>query len=153
MTEEESHSPEKEHVDDTEKVDEDDAPEQPESPPKETQDASPQQMQNLDSNHQGLSGMDSEKLAETLEGAPEAIAQNELIANSTPKTPLEIVLACALSRKEIHITRLKSEVDKLKEFVSKRKQTYKRKRKDEGAPTRALSAYNIFIQVRIPECY
>lgn len=77
------------------------------------------------------------------------IAQDmEFIKNSTPSSKLEIALYEALERKDTHIQRLTGEVTKLKAFISKRKQTYKRKRKDQGAPTRALSAYNIFVQDR-----
>ena len=79
---------------------------------------------------------------------PVILAQIELIEKTTPKTDLEIALSKALERKQKHIDRLTIEIQKLQQFVTKRKQTYKRKRKDDGAPTRALSAYNIFIQDR-----
>jgi CHAT domain-containing protein len=94
---------------------------------------------------------DSIVVEEAVETDPVIIAQNELIAKSTPKTDLEIALSGALERKKAHADRLTKEILKLKQFISKRKQTYKRKRKDDGAPTRALSAYNIFIQERFAQ--
>ena len=79
---------------------------------------------------------------------PKAIEQQKLINSSTPSNQLEVALYDEIKRKDVQIERLTGEVLKLKQFVSKRKQVYKRKRKDEGAPTRALSAYNIFVQDR-----
>jgi hypothetical protein len=79
---------------------------------------------------------------------PKATKDMDVINTTEPKTELEIALADTLKRREAHIDRLSQEVVKLKAFISKRKQTYKRKRKENGAPTRALSAYNIFVQDR-----
>lgn len=79
---------------------------------------------------------------------PVIIAQNELIDKSTPTSELEIALYAALARKEFHVSRLAREIQKLQKFITKRKQTYKRKRKEDNAPTRPLSAYNIYIQDR-----
>lgn len=91
---------------------------------------------------------DSIRTEEEKETDPEVLAQIELIEKSTPTTELEIALSNAIKRKVNHLNRLTAEILKLKNFISKRKQVYKRKRKDDGAPTRALSAYNIFIQER-----
>jgi hypothetical protein len=71
------------------------------------------------------------------------VVANEIIQKSTPTTDLELALTAALERKDVHIQRLMDEINKLRAFISKRKQTYKRKRKDDGAPTRALSGANV----------
>lgn len=76
----------------------------------------------------------------------EALAQEEIVKNTPPTTELEIALTKILERKEALIDRITGEIAKMKNFVKKRKQTYKRKRKEDGAPTRALSAYNMFIK-------
>lgn len=80
-----------------------------------------------------------------------AKAQLKLIQETPPTSALEIALSAELGRKNIQIEKLTSEIIKLKQFISKRKQTYKRKRKEDGAPTRALSAYNIFVQERFEQ--
>ena len=77
--------------------------------------------------------------------------QDEIIANVKPTTELEKALTDVLARKDALIERITGEITKLKSFVQKRKQTYKRKRKEDGAPTRALSAYNLFIKERFEE--
>lgn len=82
---------------------------------------------------------------------PKTLEQMEYIKTHTPESELEIALAAILERKEHHIERLTNEIYKFRAFISKRKQVYKRKRKDEGAPTRALSAYNIYVQDRFAQ--
>lgn len=88
----------------------------------------------------------NEEEEETPETDPEAAAQKELIATSTPTTDLEIALRAELTRQVKINDRLVSEITKLNNFLSKRKQTYKRKRKENEAPRKSLSAYNIFVK-------
>ena len=76
----------------------------------------------------------------------DALVQEKIVKNSTPTTELEIALTKILERKEALIERLRIANTKMTKFVSKRKQTYKRKRKDDGAPVRALSGYNLYIR-------
>ena len=89
----------------------------------------------------------------------DAVAPSDLTANkerqdfiekskADAKSELELALYAELESKDKQIARLTKEVLKLQGFVSKRKQQYKRKRKDGNAPTRALSAYNIFVKER-----
>jgi hypothetical protein len=85
------------------------------------------------------------------ESGPELTAAMDLIAKSEPTTELEKALFAVIQKKDAHITKLTTEVFKLKVFVAKRRQVYKRKRKDDGAPVRALSAYNIFIKDRFEQ--
>ena len=80
----------------------------------------------------------------------EALAQEEIVKKTTPTTELELALTKILERKQALIDRITGEIAKMKNFVKKRKQTYKRKRKLDGAPTRALSAYNMFIKEYVP---
>ena len=96
------------------------------------------------SKDKGKSGDAYNEVSEELD--PEVAQQNEIIKNTEPQSELELALTETLKRRDEQIERLKGEVSKLKAFISKRKQTYKRKRKETGAPTRALSAYNIFVQ-------
>jgi hypothetical protein len=93
-----------------------------------------------------------------LESPPEEndVADNELIKTTEPASDLEKALTAAMVRKDAHIKRLMDEINKLRAFIAKRKQTYKRKRKDDGAPTRALSGtrsitlWDTFVIVKMP---
>lgn len=95
--------------------------------------------------------VDDDQWTETTIKDPVIEAQLQLIAIREPTTELEIALKQTLDRKQRHIERLVTELRKLQSFVSKRKQGYKRKRKNDGAPTRAMSAYNIFIKERFAQ--
>jgi len=65
---------------------------------------------------------------------------------AVPETDLEKKLHKALNQQLAVSDKLRKEVTKLQLFMTKRKQVYRRKRKDESAPTRPLSAYNIFVR-------
>jgi len=69
---------------------------------------------------------DSENLLNGLEEEEKSNADSDLLKNTVPTTPYEIALYEALKLKEAHIERLSGEVQKLKAFISKRTQTYKR---------------------------
>ncbi|CAB9529002.1 group protein B3 [Seminavis robusta] len=99
---------------------------------------------------------DTDDIVEDWQRVPEEEDEHDaktahLIKTTQPSTPLEHALTDMLAKKQTHVLRLTNEIQKLKAFISKRKQTYKRKRKEEGAPTRALSAYNIFVQDRFAQ--
>ena len=74
-----------------------------------------------------------------------------IISSSTPSTPLEYALLNVLERRTRHNESLINEVTRLREFLSKRKQTYRRKRTDVDAPRKKLSGYNIFVRERFAE--
>jgi len=63
-------------------------------------------------------------------------------------TDLERKLFKTVTEQKQIINRMNSELSKLRKFIGKRKQSYKRKRKAGDVPTRALSAYNIFVRER-----
>jgi len=79
---------------------------------------------------------------------PEHVRNLEVIAANVPTSELEIALKAELDRQISHNELLNAEHVKLRRFISKRKQTYKRKRKDESAPRKKLSGYNLFVRER-----
>lgn len=79
---------------------------------------------------------------------PDATRNREIITSSVPTTELEVALKAELDRQVQHNEMLVSECVKLRAFIAKRKQAYKRKRKDENAPRKKLSGYNLFIRER-----
>lgn len=91
---------------------------------------------------------DNDPPAATTAADVDAQTHKDLIATSAPAPPLEIALAAELRRQTAVVARLQSELSKLQNFVSKRKQTYKRKRKDDEAPRKSLSGYNMFVRER-----
>jgi hypothetical protein len=103
---------------------------------------------NSDDNNKNTSKLRFNSKSNHVSMDPKVIAQQDLIRTRNPSTELELAYHAEMERKDAQIERLTGEVLKLKQFISKRKQVYKRKRKDEGAPTRALSAYNIYVQDR-----
>jgi len=86
--------------------------------------------------------------AQPLNDGPDTVRNKEIIALSTPTTDLELALKAELNRQIHHNELLVGECTKLRGFISKRKQTYKRKRKDESAPRKKLSGYNLFVRER-----
>jgi len=85
---------------------------------------------------------------EPLQDGPDAIRNKEIIVHTAPSTDLEHALKAELGRQLAHNELLVGECTKLRAFISKRKQTYKRKRKDESAPRKKLSGYNLFVRER-----
>jgi len=107
---------------------------------------------NLAKNTERNVGIDDDDDIESETHNPNVVSQQQkLISRSIPSTLLEVALSNETKRKDMQIERLNREILKLKNFICKRKQTYKRKRKEEGAPTRALSAYNLFVQDRFSQ--
>eukprot|EP00585_Thalassiosira_rotula_P017400 CAMPEP_0196192868 /NCGR_PEP_ID=MMETSP0911-20130528/49245_1 /TAXON_ID=49265 /ORGANISM="Thalassiosira rotula, Strain GSO102" /LENGTH=490 /DNA_ID=CAMNT_0041465081 /DNA_START=612 /DNA_END=2084 /DNA_ORIENTATION=- len=86
--------------------------------------------------------------SQPLNDGPDTIRNKEIISLSTPTTDLEHALKAELNRQIHHNELLVGECTKLRGFISKRKQTYKRKRKDESAPRKKLSGYNLFVRER-----
>ncbi|GFH57951.1 hypothetical protein CTEN210_14427 [Chaetoceros tenuissimus] len=79
---------------------------------------------------------------------PEVKARRELIEKTEAKSELEIALKTELDIRKKQVETLRSELIHMKNFVSRRRQKYKRKRSNDKAPRKAMSAYNLFMQDR-----
>lgn len=79
---------------------------------------------------------------------PDRRRRRAIIADAAPSTDLEVALRAELDRQVRHNAVLAAECAKLRRFVSKRKQSYKRKRLDDAAPRKKLSGYNLFVRER-----
>jgi len=89
---------------------------------------------------------------------PNDIRNREMINNSTPKSELEVALTSELHRLTRKNELLNQEVTRLRGFFTSTTKTkknifrkqinYKRKRKDESAPRKVLSGYNLFVRER-----
>lgn len=93
-----------------------------------------------------FAGISFEDLPDDDDGGDEGARNRELIAASAPETPLEHALRAELDRQIRRNRLLANECAKLRGFLAKRKQTYKRLRKDKEAPRKKLSGYNLFVR-------
>ena len=101
-------------------------------------------MSNIDNTEIDEKSIDDDEIELSNESA-------ELLKTIEPVSETEKRLYDALEKQISLSDRLFGELKKLQQFCKKRKQKYKRKRKENGAPLRALSAYNIFMKEKFTE--